>query len=131
MGRTTEAVSTVFIVGVGLKVTLRPAFARGSTFERDGGRRGVLSVAVVEAIEALDAIATIRSYVTDTPAAMGSKDCWLSITERAARKLSGSNWGSGASCMTFRMPRPGPCTMHLQTTNRIRSWQPDAKLIYC
>jgi len=119
VGRTTEVVSTVFIVGVGLKVTLRPAFGRGSTFERDGGRRGVLSVAVVEAIEALDAIATIRSYVTDTPAAMGSKDCWLSITERAARKLSGSNWGSGA-CLV-----PGPCTMHssshvaLQTTNKI------------
>jgi hypothetical protein len=50
-------VSTVFIIGVGLKVTLRPAFDRGSTLEVDGGRRGVLSVAVEEAI---DAIATNR-----------------------------------------------------------------------
>jgi hypothetical protein len=57
VGRRTELVSTVLIVGVGLKVTLRPAFDRGSTFEGEGGRRGVLSVAVVEAI---DAIATNR-----------------------------------------------------------------------
>jgi len=51
-------VSTVFIVGFGLKVTLRPTFDRGSTVEGDGGRRGVLSVAVVDAIVAIDAIAT-------------------------------------------------------------------------
>lgn len=50
--------STVFIVGFGLKVTLRPTFDRGSTVEGDGGRRGVLSVAVVDAIVAIDAIAT-------------------------------------------------------------------------
>jgi len=57
VGRTTEAVSTVFIVGVGLKVTLRPALERVSELVVDGGMRGVLSVAVVDAIEAFDAIA--------------------------------------------------------------------------
>ena len=49
----------MFIVGVGLKVTLRPALERVSELMVDGGMRGVLSVAVVDAIEAFDAIIKI------------------------------------------------------------------------
>ncbi len=50
----------MFIVGLGLKVTVRPALERVSELVVDGGRRGVPSVAVVDAIEATDVTAKDR-----------------------------------------------------------------------
>jgi hypothetical protein len=56
VGRRIEAVSTVFIIGVGLKVTVRAGFRGSPLFGADGDSRGVLSVAAVEAIMTEDLV---------------------------------------------------------------------------